>query len=317
MDKVIKNLNIAKELIEDKDKYREDYSYYFRQIYPFTTENLKGHYQFFNLKGKDALTVQGSGDQILELRLNGVTNIDAFDINSLTEFYFDLKRAALKAQISKLEFLEFFRYNDYPRFGPDNKKCFNHETFLKIKDFLQEDSYCFWMNLFLTYPPEKIRRKNYLFSDDESREDIFKETLNYYQEDKYKELCTLINDLNYHFIESDIRNLPNILTKEYDFIDLSNIIRYSEKIWNQNPLENYRNLIDKLVPFLKPNGNMIVGYLYQADTECSNYECYQSKLRNQYFPLTEYKYYYFNGVYDIKHQPQKKDNDAILVYHKR
>lgn len=317
MDKVIKNLKIAKELIEDKDKYSEEYSYRFRQIYPFTTENLKGHYQFFDLKGKKVLTVQGSGDQVLELILNGATNIDAFDINPLAKPYFDLKRASFMARIPKMDYLDFFRYNDYPKFGPDNKKCFNHNTFSKISKYLTEDSYKFWMDLFLTYSPEKIRRKNYLFSYDEAREEIFEEILNYYQEDNFKKLYTLINKLDYCFIESDVRNLPNILTKKYDFIDLSNIIRYSEKMWDIKPLENYRNLIDELIPFLNPGGDIIVGYLYQIDTECPSYECYQKQLRDLYFPSSKYDYYYFDGIYDIKHKPQKKDNDAILVYHKK
>lgn len=317
MTKIIKNLKVAKDLIENKYNYNTEYYYKFRQIYPFTTQNLKAQYKFFDLKDKDILTVQGSGDQVIELLLNGATNIDAFDINPLTEYYTDLKLAAFRARVSKQEYLDFFRYNDYPIFGQDNNRCFNYETFNKIKDFLNPECHEFWIKLFATYEPQQIRRKNYLFSMDEARESVFENILNYYEEDKFKKLYTLVNKLEYQYIKSDIRQIPKILNKQYDFIDLSNIIQYADIMWSTQPLEHYRKLMDQLIPFLKPNGSLIIGYIYQLQTECINSECYQKSIRDMYFPPSEYEYYCFDGMYDIKYKPQKRDNDAILVYHKR
>ena len=317
MEKTIKNLKLAQSLIENEYKYSLEYFYRFRQIYPFTTQNLKEQYKFFDLKDKEVLTVEGSGDQILELLLNGATNIDAFDINPLTEYYTDLKLAAFRSKISKNDYLNFFRYNDYPRFGIDNHNSFNYVTFYKISTYLTPESYNFWVELFARYEPEQIRRKDYLFSMDESRDRIFENILNYYDESKFKKLYNLVNKLEYRHINSDVRNLPKVLTKQYDIIDLSNIIQYIEKMWSIKPLENYRKLMDQLIPFLKPNGSLIIGYIYQLETECINYECFQKRIRDMYFPPSEYEYYSFDGLEDIKYKPQKKDNDAILVYHKR
>ena len=111
--------------------------------------------------------------------------------------------------------------------------------------------------------------------------------------------------------------MPKVLTKQYDFIDLSNIIQYIERMWQDNPLENYRHLMDQLIPCLKPNGSLIIGYIYQLESECPIYECYKKSIRDICFPQSEYEYYCFDGIQDIKYNPQKKDNDAILVYHKR
>lgn len=310
-------LKEAQNLIENKYIFSKDYYYRFRQIYPFTTENLKDKYQFFDLNGKEVLTVQGSGDQLLELLLNGAINIDTFDINPLTELYTDLKIAAFKSQITKKEYLDFFRYNDYPKFGTDNNKCFNQEIFNKIKKNLNQESYEFWNQLFSIYNHKQIRRKDYLFSIDEARDAVFEKILSYYQEENFERLYQMVEKLNNNFIESDIRNLPKVLTKQYDFIDLSNIIRYAEKMYDSNPLENYYKLITQIIPFLKPNGNLIVGYLYQLENEYSLFQFYKKELRDLYFDTPQYQYYSFDGIYDIKYNPKKKYNDAVLVYHKK
>lgn len=309
-------LNIAKQLIEGKYKWDRNYYNLFCQIYPFTTQNLKAQYSFFNLKDKEILTILGSGDQVLELLLSGATKIDTFDINPLAELYFKLKEASFKANITKEEYLNFFRYVDYPGFAKTNRNCFNHDTYRNIEPNLDTDSKYFWSNLFLEYKPEIIREKNRLFNADEYREKIFEKILNYYNYSNFELLKSKIRSLEFSFIESNLKELDSKLTHQYDFIDLSNIIRYADHMWEETPLEKYRKLIDKLIPYLKEDGSIIIGYLYEADSECKFYECYQSAIRNKYFPLEEFNYYYFDGIYDIVHEPMKKSNDAILVYQK-
>lgn len=317
MSNLYESLTLASNLIENKNKYNLKYNTFFQKIYPFTTQNLKDQYNIFDLSSKDILTVQESGDQILELLLNKAINIDTFDINPLTEYYWYLKMACFLAKIVPEEYFNYLRYKDYPKFSIKNDKCFNLETFNKISSYLPTNYRLFWETLYKKYSSLEIRRENYLFSSDEEREKVFAQTLNYFDSINFEKLYTLVSKLNYHFIESDFKNLPHTLSKQYDFIDLSNIIRYSDIMWKSEPLRHFQEIINQLIPYLKDDGIMIVGYFYQANTEYKGYECYQKKIRDLYFPQSKFNYYYFKGITDIKTEPQKLDPDAILVYQKR
>lgn len=43
----------------------------FSKLYPFTTENIAGYIDNFNLKNKSLLTVGSSGDQVINAALKG------------------------------------------------------------------------------------------------------------------------------------------------------------------------------------------------------------------------------------------------------
>ena len=58
----------------------------YSSIYTFTTENLGGYIKKLNLKNKKVLTVTASLDHMLNLVLNGVKEIDNFDINKNTYY---------------------------------------------------------------------------------------------------------------------------------------------------------------------------------------------------------------------------------------
>ena len=73
------------------------------KVYAFSNEDLR-YIDPASCKGKKrALVVTGGGDHSLNLITNGIMEIDTFDINDLTEYYFALKRA----MIMKYSFEEF------------------------------------------------------------------------------------------------------------------------------------------------------------------------------------------------------------------
>ena len=78
----------------------------FGQLYPFTTENIAGYIDFFDLTNKSLLTVGSSLDQTFNAILCGAKDIDVLDINPYTRFYFYFKLSA----ILTLPFDDFSEY---------------------------------------------------------------------------------------------------------------------------------------------------------------------------------------------------------------
>ena len=64
----------------------------FRQIYPFTTENLAGYFPYLDLKNKSVLTVGSSLDQAFNALVYGAKDICVYDINKYVEDFYDFKK---------------------------------------------------------------------------------------------------------------------------------------------------------------------------------------------------------------------------------
>ena len=58
------------------------YEYSFFQIYSFTTENINGYMQFFELKDKSLLTVGSSSDQAINATLVRCNDITGGNLNT-------------------------------------------------------------------------------------------------------------------------------------------------------------------------------------------------------------------------------------------
>lgn len=152
--------------------YVEEFTRNFQLIYPFTTENISGYINEFELKGKTLMTVGSSGDQIINGALYGCKSITSLDINPYTKFYTYLKIACL-LEVERNEFLEFLRLIDFPKVFKNNKEPFKVETYNKIKKtlrLLDYESYLIWDELLQTFSPIDIRKN--LFSCDENSTDV-------------------------------------------------------------------------------------------------------------------------------------------------
>ena len=204
-------LESAKQRCEDKACEDIDFSL----IYPFTTENISGYINLFELENKSLLTVGSSGDQALNAILKGSKDITILDVNPYTEYYFYLKYASI-LQVSLKEFLKFFCYMNYPNIYEYNDKVFNKNTYLKIKDTLKNlnyNAYYFWEELFNTYKPYIIRK---LFESDEDNWKYLKNYNLYLNPNYYEELKQKITQTNIKFITTDIYNTN--LSRNYDNI---------------------------------------------------------------------------------------------------
>ena len=240
-------------------------------IFPFTNENIKSFFNNFEFKNKKCLTVLSGGDFVLDMYLKGANDITTFDINPLTYYFFNLKKAALQADFSLKDFNCFFL----------STKRFNKKQFEILKPYLDAASYEFWNFVYKKYDEDLIRRNQSLFHECNINLNILKKFINYLNDENYLILKEKIEKLKINFIGEDIRNLYKKNLGTYDFIYFSNIIEYAydlfyEKVKNKLSLKDdpdlpcfieYRKLMDEYKNNLNPGGTLVAGmisYIYDS-----------------------------------------------------
>ena len=137
----------------------------FSYIYPFTTENIAGYIDMFDLNNKKLVVTGSSCDQIINARMKGCKDITIVDVCPYTKPYFFLKKAALMS--------------------------------------LDYESFRFWNSMFDRVDPYKVRLN--IFSQDEDRYEVVKELNLYLRnEASYNEAKKLIEDVEPKFIQGNI-----------------------------------------------------------------------------------------------------------------
>ena len=109
---VEEKLKIAKELCDRKRKIFQKID--FRAVYPFTTENISGYIDEFDLKDKSLLTVGSSSDQVINAAFKGCRDITVLDKSVFAKEYFYLKKAAI-LKLNQEELFKFLCYYGYPK----------------------------------------------------------------------------------------------------------------------------------------------------------------------------------------------------------
>ena len=305
-------LYTAKERCEDNIILDEASMNGFEEIYPFTTENIAGYIDYFDLQDKSLLTVGSSGDQIINAAFKGAKDITLLDINPYAKYYYYLKAAGI-LELNLTDFNEFFRYNDYPKVFKYNKKVFDKASYKKLKSTLKSldnDSYLFWDELFDMYQPDHIRFS--LFSNDEYGTSVLGKSNLYLQsENTYDETKTKLKELRPEFINEDI--FKSNLTKNYDNIWLSNIACYLYQ-------DKIKGMTDKFADKLAVDGKLLISYLYSIDmnTEYDDDWSPIYDLKNDLELLKEYSpiFHFFKGVNGIKHNDDDI-KDSVLIYQKK
>ncbi len=280
-------------------------------IYPFTTENIGGYICDFNLPNNSLLTVGSSGDQMLNAILLGVNRITNVDINPFTSYYYYLKMAAI-LELSLCDFLNFFRYKNYPRVFKNNDLVFRTSSFNKIKDTLKAidyDAYLFWDNLLDNYSPLMIR--NRLFSNDEYPENIISKCNPYLCNDNtYQILKHKIEKVEPEFIICDINSV--LLSEKYDNIWLSNILT------NHYSIDVIKKIFLKFNEYLNENGMMLISYLYDTSINSKYLDNWADIYNLELVFDTLYNYNLelltFTGVDGIKFNDYRFKQDSVLIY---
>jgi len=195
-------------------------------LYAFTNEEPSAYMSDFDFKGKSVLASIGSGDFILNAYLSGANEIDGFDVNLYTKYYYLLKKAIIKSydyekasQFIKNPTLIYEKFNEY-------SINLDEETKFFIQDFFNKYGKCadvLAKKLFF----ECIVGEN---CDEWTDFKDYNELFNYAQyrnlylsnEKLYNDLKQKLNDVpkeNFY-----IRNISKLkINKQYDIIYLSNI----------------------------------------------------------------------------------------------
>lgn len=284
----------------------------YASIYLFATENISGFTSKLPFSNKKILTVCSSGDQTFNLIFNDALEIDLFDINIFSKYYFELKKAAINS-LEREEFFDFF-FNK-----PFKNNVFNFEIYLKIRDYILDDKIrYFWDYLFCHYKGIDLYYSNLFHKINCSKNTIIEYNDYLANKENYNKLKFLLKDKKFNFYNFDLfkNEIPN--KNKYDFVYLSNIfdylnigneVKYTSKI--KEIIDNIRN------NNLTHNGIITVSYLYlYLDDTWYIEEGLKSELfRNIYFN-DDYEYIQFSG-FGIHKDNQIRNKDALMLYKKK
>lgn len=264
----------------------------FDTLYPFTTENIDGYVDLFDLKNKSLLTLGSSSDQAINAGLVRCNDITIFDFCPLTKFYYYLKLASLLSLERKV-FLYFLCKTNYRKNTFSNPDLYKSRIFNKIKETLKSldyESYVIWDYLFNKYGSKEISR---LFTIDVNQVNSIIRCNRYLVDDDMYQLARKrMPNVDIKFIEGDVLS-PNI-NEKYDNIWLSNVGKYLTD-------EEFTIMIEKMASLLKQNGRMLMNYFYSTDI---SYEC-ESALNS-----CDYEKVIISG------EPLNISDNCVLVYKK-
>ncbi len=229
----------------------------FATVYPFTTENIAGYINHFDLEGKSLLTVGSSGDQAINAILKGAREVAIIDINIYVKYYYYLKVAAILT-LDLNEYTKFFESMFYGvrdwRTGRYTFAVLNEKILNKIMVALKEldyNSFNFWIQLFSKYGSEKIQRALFQYNHRKMKE--IEDTCPFLTKKGYSKTKDRIGSIHVTFMNQNILS-PNI-KGSYDNIWLSNIVSYLK------PSE-IREAFAQMVPHLNSGGELLFSYIY-------------------------------------------------------
>ena len=255
-------------------------------IYRFTNESIE-LYKNYLMNRKKVLSVTASGDQILNSILFGSKEIDSFDISRFPKYYFELKKAAIET-LTRDEFIDFFvgkHLSSLVGFiscykGLENDKL--KEYYSGFNNNMDKDYKEFWDEIFDIYDSNQVFYSSLFFSDD-----CHFQALNPYLYDKnYEKLQKNIKNAKVKHYIGDIRQISGMLNKEYDLVNLSNIINYIDS-------DEYKDILNNLS--LSDDG-IALSYIPVLEKYIKNY-FYQEE-------------YQFNNL-------DKEFPEAVMIYQKR
>lgn len=230
----------------------------FSQFYVYSTENIAGYINEFELENKSLMTVGSSGDQVISAISHGCTDITHFDINPYSKFYIYLKLASILA-LSQDNFREFIDYFIPVKLkSPILYRKFNSDLYKKIRGTLKaldKETFQTWEVLFDNYSPEIIKKA--LFSTDGTIINCDLSRIIPYLSSKsaYKETKAKIKKANINFLVGDIMEAN--FDRQFDNIWLSNIPQYLT-------LTDTKKMLGRLQKYLSKDGKMLMSYIYNA-----------------------------------------------------
>lgn len=226
MSKVEEDVINTKKVIDSCGKHILGANY--DRLFFSTNENINDLFSNVDICGKNVLSVLGSGDHAFHLFEKGAKNVDLFDINKLTLYYYYLRLWCIK-----------YMGSYYIPFDFKNKYIYELLSKVNPSTSLEKDAYVYWKLLIDRY---SLDRKSLFFETDISCMD----------ENKINDLsriCQIDSEIN--FYNFDISSKID-LDRKYDIIVVSNITDWL-CIFQKN-MEIYK---DNLVRHLNSGGLIV------------------------------------------------------------
>ncbi len=216
MKKLQSDINNAINLMEEKKfTYCKNYS----SLILFSNENSESKNKVLKYKNKTVLSPVASGDQYLAAKYYGALKIDSFDINILSEYIKELKIAAIKVLTYDQFKLFLFPYVKNRK----NIRFLSESLLLKLKLFLPYDVYFFWREI-ISFGKTRDFEGLIDIHHNDFREEEITTGSKFYSKERYYNILKkrLLHEKESNFIPGDL--FKNSFDKEYDIIDLSNIM---------------------------------------------------------------------------------------------
>jgi len=225
------------------------------KVYHASNENLAELFNNLSVEGKDVLTVCGSGDQAFYSHFGGAKDVDIFDINKLTYYYFLLRKWSI-------EYLgEFYPPRDISK---NTSWIKNLLSLVECKSYEEQSALLFW-HLFTKRASE------------DSNSNLFYHISNYQRNaiDDVEKLRKSIADKEFKFIREDITGEVD-KSKKYDIVIASNILEYCQG----NILKLIRTR-DNLYSLLVPGGMVVCSNLIR-EPESDSLSLEKTVFRSQF-----------------------------------
>lgn len=284
MSEIIDDLEYTCNLVE---KNKESANY--RRVYYCSNENLEELFNNFSFKDKDVLSVLASSDQLIHAYYHGARQVDTFDRNKLTKYYYYLRKWAIEYN------LEYY---------PNKNELFKDHSYIysllqkvKCKSRGEEEAYIYWS----TYIKKVVSFNNsYMYYACHIKKNNEIKDMG-----KLKEIVA--KPLSFEL--EDISAKVN-LKKKYDVIILSNILEYYS---DKDTLESCRN---NLYSLLKDNGVVVCSRL--LNSSCLEPEVFSSCYDYTEFPSYEEKELFNNdcavGYSYVKKGVNKKQLTSFCIF---
>jgi len=241
--------------------YTDNYS----RIYFNSNEDINILFNNFNVNNKTGLSILSSGDQAFHLLNRNVKNIDLFDKNKLTIYYYYLRIWIINYLNSfySLEDLNIQYISDLL-----NKVNPHSDQEKEVYDYWKK-----FINVFHDFDINSLFEKNNLYINKINDLDFLKSKLN--------------NSFNFYNI--DIKEEINS-DKKYDFIYISNVLEWI--IRSKDDLcvvrDNLYNLLNEdgfvICSNVCKNGNNGIGSLiFEKNFDCYRLPYVKMKNNNKYF----------------------------------
>ena len=262
------DIEMTKEIIDNQIHNNKIFSFgksfdEYQKVYAFTNENINGYMNNFIFnKDNSVLSVLASGDHIFNLIYYGVINIDTFDVNRLTEYYFYLKLAMINS-LSYNEFINFIDrvYNNDIEYENDMLLYIIRNIDIKYRKYYEE---------IIMYSNNSQKNNNNKLSllkmllINTNNDYKYKNTY-LLNEENYNKTKENIPNLNFRFSCKSCFNIKDIYNKKYNYIFLSNIIDYFYQqygyFWDYKYLEEYYNYLDNI---LSDKSVVLLDYLWNC-----------------------------------------------------